>query len=158
MYIVERLATFRFRIVNGSIEYAAGKKSLHRLLTYCKTKDLKRCKIWKKIFVTYCSLIEYGFFDICEGTKPFTLEQNLVYKARSIHAFDWKPLKDGTEQMLSSTTNIELKSCLEKFGQTIDVLNNTTGADGKVIVANSRDLGDRYSSADLGLVKWASRI
>jgi hypothetical protein len=158
VYIVERLATFRFRIVNGSIEYTAGKKSLYRLLTYYKTKDLKRCKIWEKIFVTYCSLIEYAFFDSCEGKNPFTLEQNLVYEARSIHGFDWKPLKDGTEQMLSSTTNIELKLCLKKFGETIDVLNNATDEDGKVIVTNSRNLNEIYSSIDLGFAKWAGKM
>jgi hypothetical protein len=96
-YIVERLSKFRFRVVVGYIESLVGKKSLYFLLQYYNSKDLKRCGIWKKILTTYCSLLEYAFFESCEGKNPVTLDQNLVNDARSIHMFDWKPLKDDTE-------------------------------------------------------------
>ena len=165
-WIVEELSKKQFTSVGDNfpncVEGIVGSKSLKYILEYHEKKEEEKLQIWKKIFVDYCTVLEYGLFKNSIQTMLQTsnpIQENELpfwYKDRGMQSTDdMKKLNKELQNIQSQLQDGELKT---DVGKLIDTLTLYVNDNGQLENSNPDELIGRVRDADLGMKKWANKI
>jgi len=165
-WVVEELSQRRFASTGDNfpniIEGMVGPVSLQYILDYQGKTEQTKLDIWEKIFVDYCSALEYGFFKnsiqnvlkennpVKKEELPFWYSDNGSQPRDDIRKFGSK-LKNTQKQIPDD----KLKSTVGKLIQTIDLF---VGDNGQLENSNPGELVGRLRTDSLGMKKCATSI
>jgi len=165
-WVVEELSQRRFASAGDNfpdiIEGVVGPVSLQYILDYQGKNEQTKLDIWEKIFVDYCSALEYGFF---KNSIQNVLKENNPVKKEELpfwYSDNGSQHKEAVMKFLPELKNIqkqiensELKSAVGKLIETLDLLVKDNFA---LENSNPGELVGRIRDANLGIKRCAERI
>ncbi len=165
-WLIEELFQKKFTSIGDNfpncIEAVVGDHSLQYMLGYNMSNQNNKLEIWKKIFVEYCSMIEYTFYK--SSIQTILHKNNPVKKEDLPFWFSdigqqprhlMKSLNLKLKEMQIAELDETLKTAISKLTQSLDlfVMDN-----GQLENSNPGELVGKCRDADLGIRKWAVRI
>jgi len=165
-WVVEELSKRRFTRVGDSfpniIEGEVGPVSLQYIFDYHNKNLQTKIDIWKKIFMDYCTSLEYGFFknskqDVLKNNNPvvkddlpFWYSDNGSQPGEDIRKFD-----SQLKKIQNQITDVKLKSAVRKLVETLDLI---VGDNFRLENNNPGELVGSLREKGLGMKKSASEI
>lgn len=163
-WIVEKLSKEKFSDIAGDfpecIEGQIGEFSLRYALEYHKKKNKQEYELWKKIFVDFCTVLEYALFD---RISIELREENILKK---IDLPPWcKPKNLGGsipndqlfklgDEIKTIMSNTQVKTIITP----LDKLNDTLELWKRYWEDRDVDVAMEYERNDLGLRGWAIEV
>lgn len=164
-WIVEELSQKKFTGAGDHfpniIEGIVGPVSLRYILEYHEKNEQQKLDIWEKIFLDYCSSLEFGFYQnsiqntlknsnpIKQEDLPYWYKDNGSQPKDALTKFH-SSLKEIHQQI----NNENLKSAVGKLIETLDLVIDKENLEN----TNPGDLVGRIRDAKLGLRKCATEI
>lgn len=165
-WLVEELSQRRFTdsgdYFPDIIEGVVGPVSLQYILDYYGKNEQKKLDIWKKIFVDYCSTLEYGFFN--NSIQEMLNKNNPVKKDELPFWFtdSGSQPRDNIMKFRAELKNIQKQIQDDKLKSIVGKLIQTThlfvGDNRQLENSNPGELVGRLRTDDLGLKKCATEI